>query len=564
MSIAIQVARLNKSFASQAPGRKRIQALDDVSLEVYSGEILGILGPNGAGKTTFLNILSTLLLPDKGTVEILGLKLIPKNFHRIRRLFNMSSGYPNFPWSLTVEENLRFYGRLYDLSGKKLTQKVHESIEMFGLKEYAHQRFEELSSGLKQRLALAKSFLNSPEIIFLDEPTVGLDPEAAQKTRGIILDILKSSQVTVLLTTHNMREAELLCGRIAFIRQGRILKLASPKELKFQEHKKDLEEIFIELAHERAGELTQVLDGSGGLPAPPLRRAGQEAGQAGGPPQFSSRDENWPQDERRPEKDPLKAWLNRAFAFTYRNYLFAIRNFFAFAELVFWPTVSLISIGLLGDFLELKEKALGFILTGAIAAGVLQVTQLDVAYSLLYEVWSKSMKHTFLTPVGVSENLFGSWITGMIRGFCIFVLLGLASIFLFDFEFPGWKVTGFFLLGIFGCALLLGLLVSILILLFGQKAETTAWMFAYLFMLLCGIYYPIDTLPKPFYALAQVIPLTYFLEYFRQSFGFYSEMSSLLIKGFVLILLYLILGLGAMKYAFHEARRKGVIVRLSE
>ncbi|OGW97746.1 MAG: hypothetical protein A2Z81_04685 [Omnitrophica WOR_2 bacterium GWA2_45_18] len=260
----------------------------------------------------------------------------------------------------------------------------------------------------------------------------------------------------------------------------------------------------------------------------------------------------------------LPLWMNRCLAFSYRNFLFAIRNVFAFAELIFWPIVTLISIGLMGNYLQLQENAFAFIMTGAIAGGVLQVTQLDVAYSLLYEVWSKSMKHTFLTPVETSEYLFGSWLIGIIRGFSVFLILGLSAVFLFGFHFPPLHVTIAFLTGMFGCAFLLGLLVSFLILIFGQKAEITAWMFAYLFMLLSGVYYPVETLPPFFYHVAQFIPITYFLEYFRQSFGFTPTSGHVLWKGFGLILLYFVCGLIMIKYAFHKARQKGIITRLSE
>lgn len=258
------------------------------------------------------------------------------------------------------------------------------------------------------------------------------------------------------------------------------------------------------------------------------------------------------------------SWLNRCFAFTYRNFLVAIRNFFSFAELVFWPIVTLISIGLLGRFLQLEDKALAFVLTGAITAGILQVTQLDVAYSLLYEVWSKSVKHTFLTPVGTSECLFGSWIVGIARGSIVFIVLGLSAIGLFGFRFPSLGTALVFFTGVFLSALLLGMLVSFLILTFGQKAEITAWMLSYIFMLICGIYYPIDILPPFFSYIAQLIPLTYFLEYFRGSFGFTPVLESGLLKGFSLILAYLWVGLLLMRYSFHQARKKGIIVRLSE
>ena len=160
----------------------------------------------------------------------------------------MSAGYPNFPWCLSVEENLRFYGRLYGLPGRVLEQRIARLVKLLELERFAKVPFDELSSGTKQKLALAKAMINEPKIIFLDEPTLGLDPHVAVKMRETVLDIQRETRVTVLLTTHNMPEAEALCGRIAFIKDGRILKVASPVELKQFYHRENLEQIFIELA----------------------------------------------------------------------------------------------------------------------------------------------------------------------------------------------------------------------------------------------------------------------------------------------------------------------------
>ncbi|MFA5261269.1 MAG: ABC transporter ATP-binding protein/permease [Candidatus Omnitrophota bacterium] len=542
MKTLISVNHISKTFVSQVGKHPHIKALDNISLDIRAGEILGILGPNGAGKTTFLNILTTLLLPDTGTVTMLGKPLVPANYSELRQRFNMCSGHPNFPWSLTLEENLCFYGRLYNLKGKALRQRVASLIDMFGLGESARLRFDELSSGTKQKLALAKCLINEPKIIFLDEPTVGFDPDVAVKIRRLILDIYEKTGATILLTTHYMPEAEKMCQRIAFIKEGRLIRLATPDELKARQGKKDLEDVFIDLAGKKA--------------------------EAVSPPQPTESRALYNQQEISAEPRSLvpevARWLNSCFAFTYRNTLYALRNFFAFVELGFWPIVSLISIGLMGQFLQMEERALAFVITGAITAGILQVTQLDVAYSLLYEVWAKSLKHTFLTPVGISEHLFGSWVIGIVRGVIIFGILGCAAMGFFGFRFPPLSVTGIFLLGIFGSALLLGTLVCYLLLCFGQKAEITAWMFAYLFMLICGIYYPVDTLPEFFYFCAQFVPITYFLEYFRQSFGFQPVLHDVLWKGFALIILYLAGGLLLMKHAFIQARKSGVIVKLSE
>ena len=227
-----------------------VKALDHLDLTVREGEILGILGPNGAGKTTFLNTLATLLLPDSGEIDIFGLKSIPKNFNAVRSWINMSSGYPNYAFSLTVEENLKFYGRLYGLRGTALQRKVDEVTALFDLQSYARRRFDELSSGTKQRLSLAKSLINDPKILFLDEPTIGLDPDVSLKTRAIVMDILRKRKMTVLLTSHNMDEVESMCERVAFIQKGRIIKLAAVEELKRLHHTDDLEKIFIQLAHQ--------------------------------------------------------------------------------------------------------------------------------------------------------------------------------------------------------------------------------------------------------------------------------------------------------------------------
>jgi ABC-type multidrug transport system ATPase subunit/ABC-type multidrug transport system permease subunit len=512
-----------------------IKALDHLDLTVREGEILGILGPNGAGKTTFLNTLATLLLPDSGEIEIFGLKSVPRNFNTVRSWINMSSGYPNYAFSLTVEENLKFYGRLYGLRGSALQSKVDEVTVLFDLRSYARRRFDELSSGTKQRLSLAKSLLNDPKILFLDEPTIGLDPDVSLKTREIILEILRKRRMTVLLTSHNMDEVEIMCERVAFIQKGRIIKLAAVDELKRLHHTDDLEEIFIQLARqtnspsvleENKGTTTKVL--------PVLKGGG------------------W------------QAWINRAYAFTIRSAIFAVRNLFVMTDVFFWPLISLLSIGLMAKFINLGSQTLGFVMTGTLAAGVLQITQLDVGYTVLYELWSKSLKHTLLTPVGVSEGVVGTWIIGMARGFLAFVLLCSAAVLFFGFHLPGILTTGLFLLGLYCCAFILGILVNILILSFGQKVEITAWMFAQLFMIICGMYYPVDILPKAFQYLALMVPITYFLEYFRQFYGFKAHTPYPLLTGFALTLLYIILSLRFLGHAYTRARKKGIIIRLSE
>ncbi len=231
MALAIEAEGIFKTFRSGWWKKREKQALKGVDLQIEEKEIFGILGPNGAGKTTLLSILCTLLLPDRGKVQILGMDSIHEG-HKIRKRVNMVSGNANFLWSLSVKENLHYYGMLYGLTGREREKKVETLIDIFNLKEHQNIPFDELSTGMKQRLSLAKSVINDPEVLFLDEPTAGLDPDVAIRIRKEILSIQKERGMTVLLTTHNMKEAEYLCGRIAFLKQGEILTTGTAEALK--------------------------------------------------------------------------------------------------------------------------------------------------------------------------------------------------------------------------------------------------------------------------------------------------------------------------------------------
>jgi ABC-2 type transport system ATP-binding protein len=231
LALAVRVRGVWKSFRTGWFWGARNEVLRGIDLDIEGGRIFGILGPNGAGKTTFLSILSTLLLPDRGRVQVLGIDVV-KQGNRVRQRINISSGNANFLWSLTVRENLTFYAMLYGLGGRDRKKRVDEAIALFELGNCDATPFDKLSTGMKQRLALAKSMLNSPEILFLDEPTVGLDPQVSAKIRAQIREIQKERGITIVLTTHNMAEAEYLCDRIAFLKEGRILTVGTAHELK--------------------------------------------------------------------------------------------------------------------------------------------------------------------------------------------------------------------------------------------------------------------------------------------------------------------------------------------
>jgi len=227
---SVQARGICKSFKSLFGYPKLV--LKGVTLDIERGEIFGLLGPNGSGKTTLISILSTLIYPEEGSLSILGLNA-RRDRGEIRKIINISTAKPNFPWSLTVRENLVHYAMLYGLYGSRLRQTVEDQIEAFELGEYRDVRFENLSTGLKQRLSLAKAMLNHPRLLFLDEPTTGLDPDMSAKTRDLIRRIHEEG-ISVIISTHYMPEAELLCDRVAFLRKGEVAALDTPKNLKNQ------------------------------------------------------------------------------------------------------------------------------------------------------------------------------------------------------------------------------------------------------------------------------------------------------------------------------------------
>ncbi len=244
--IAVEIENLYKTFRRGIFRPQYTYALKGINLRIRKGEIFCLLGPNGAGKTTLLNILSLLLYPDKGKIKIFDQDIFERE-NSLKARLNMCSGNPNFPWTLTVYEILNFYGKLYGLKGKNLKKKINRFCELLEIEKYLDKRFEELSTGTKQRLALAKSLLNEPELLFLDEPTAGLDPDIALKIRKIIKKIHSEKKPTIILTTHYMAEAEMLAEHIAFIKDGEILAEGTPKKLKEQLSAKNLEEVFLEL-----------------------------------------------------------------------------------------------------------------------------------------------------------------------------------------------------------------------------------------------------------------------------------------------------------------------------
>jgi len=225
MENAVIVDEVVKTFKWK---QKTFKALDSVSLQVRKGEIFGLLGPNGAGKTTLINILSTLLVPDSGRAEVFGINLQKSPHEAIKRM-NFVSGTSSFHYKETVRSLLEFYAEVYGV--RDPASKIKELTKELGVDGLMEREYSHLSTGERTRLHIAKALLNDPELLMLDEPTIGLDPAISVKVREMLKGVNKERGTTILLTSHYMHEVEQLCDRIAFINQGRILSVGTVKDL---------------------------------------------------------------------------------------------------------------------------------------------------------------------------------------------------------------------------------------------------------------------------------------------------------------------------------------------
>jgi len=262
----------------------------------------------------------------------------------------------------------------------------------------------------------------------------------------------------------------------------------------------------------------------------------------------------------------MQGEMTKTGAFVFKNLIMTRRNVFTLFEILFWPLVAFLSVGLLAEFAELEPRMKAFILVGVVSMSAVQVCQLDVSYALLYDVWSKAVKHSLIAPVGLRHLLIGSLIVGVIRGGSVFLILMGASYLLFGFDFttPGSLPLCVLVLGMFLSAAMVGLFVCILVFTFGLRAEVAAWSLVSLMMLVCGIYYPVSILPQWVVFVSELIPLTYFLEYFRHFYGFEPTFPHALAKGSATLAAYLALELILVKAAVRRAKRTGMLLKLSE
>ena len=209
-----------------------VVALDGVSFEVGRGEIFGVLGPNGAGKTTTIRILSTLLLPTGGSASVMGFD-VEHEPEKVRHVINMASGAEKAGYDfISAKKNLWFFSQLYGIPSEEAERRIDSLSEKLGLTKYLDRKFYALSTGYRQRATIARAFVNDPKVVFLDEPTIGLDVMTARSIREFLLDQARTHGRTIMLATHNMAEVEAICDRVAIVDRGKIIAGGTPEELK--------------------------------------------------------------------------------------------------------------------------------------------------------------------------------------------------------------------------------------------------------------------------------------------------------------------------------------------
>ena len=255
MTIPLDVDDVVKAFKSGRFPRTRSRrvAVDHVSFRVHPGEVYGVIGANGSGKSTLLRILSTLLLPDAGEVRVFGLDPV-RDPASVRPLLNRVSVDPSFFTVMSVRENLLFYGRAYGLTAAVVRERSEQILDRLGLDlDRRTVPMLQLSRGQQQKAAVARALLTRPRLLLLDEPTTGLDPRSKRDVQSFVADVRREDSVTILLTTHDMHEAEALCDRIGFLASGRLVAEGTPLQLRKEVangrpiDEVDMEEVFMVL-----------------------------------------------------------------------------------------------------------------------------------------------------------------------------------------------------------------------------------------------------------------------------------------------------------------------------
>ncbi len=560
---AIQTFELTKQFPSGRalgrllPGRALgPPVLDRVSLQIDSGELFGLLGPNGAGKTTLIKTLSTLIKPTSGTAWIYGAGLEQEAAVK-SRIGLVTTDERSFYWRLTGRENLEFFAALQNTAAATISERISRLLDLVGREGVADKEFRKYSSGMRQRLAIARALIHQPRILFLDEPTQGLDPPAIRSLYSLLRERLRGEhQITVLLTTHRLSEAEQLCDRMAILHQGRIRAVGTLEELRDWARatsglpaagKLSLDDVFDCLIARSPLESDHLM-----IPSRPVNRTTRERG------------ENLDPDFRPP------SFLRIASAFLKRDFRSEISYRFSFllqiASIllnigIFYFISRLIGSAALPFLAEFQGNYFAFVLIGIAFARYFGVGLSSFARSLRKAQTTGTLEAMLATPTPLAAIVLSSSIWNYLLT-TIEVVLFLAIGFLLDRQvlahsnFLAAILVMVLTIFIFSS---LGIMAASFIMVL-KRGDPVTWIFNALSTFLGGVYYPISVLPQWLQFFAYLVPVTYGLNAMRKALLQGASISQLLPELAALFLFSAVLlpsGLLAFELAVGRAREDG-------
>ncbi len=632
MSYAIEAYGLTKHFISRKSpldylrrsGKQEILAVQEVSFQIRAGELFGLLGPNGAGKTTLLKLLSTLIIPTAGMARVNGYDLV--NEEKVKAAIGLVTGHERgLYWRLTGRENLQFFASLYGLSPTQTKNRIKELSALLELEEFMDRRFDQCSSGIKQRLALARGMLHHPQILFLDEPTLNLDPAAAARLRETVSDLVSRHGHTILLITHNLHEAEQLCDRVAIMHRGRLQGMDRVDHLRKMIQQEDCYQIEVAGLSPSALECLNHIDGLSDLtmehPAygsvslklclrdshkhlPTILKALFERGgqikslQAKEPSleevfrRLTGSDgvhKTFPVGEgtisatfenpgssspNHTSSFNLKSKLHTALSFLQRDFRLQISYRFGFflqfvAILLSLPSFYFLSL-LVGQGVIPKLQAYGgdyfaFVLVGIAFMGYQNVALNSFARTIRSGQMMGTLEAMLMTPNRLPVILVSSSLWSFVlTSFEVFLYL-LLGITLFGLRLDRVSLAGAFLAQLLTILAFsgIGILLASFIVVFKQETPIN-FLFASISGLLAGVLYPVEVLPEWLQRLSNLLPLTYSLRAMRKAILLGDSLLGMSTDLLVLGLfacVLLPLGFSAFHYAVRRAKVDGSLAQ---
>ena len=586
MPCAIETYKLTKHFIRRKSlsnylrpsGKGKIVAVQEVSFQIKNGELFGLLGPNGAGKTTLLKLLSTLIIPTAGFARVNGYDL--RNENKVKAAIGLvTSSERSFYWRLTGRENLQFFASLFGLSPTQTKTRIKELSVVLDLEEFLGRRFDQCSSGIKQRLALARGMLHHPQILFLDEPTLNLDPIAAAHLREVVSDLAFRLGHTILLITHNLHEAEQLCNRVAIMHHGRLqvvdkvdhlrkmirqencyqIEVAglSPSGLECLHHLDGILDLSMEQEASEGSVLIELSlsDSRKHLPTimktliecggqieslqakePSLeevfRRLTESPVEDGAP--FGEKVNILPPLDNPASSSPdpisptnLKQWFLTALSFLRRDFKIQISYRFGFffqfvGVLVSLPSFYFLSL-LVGQRVTPLLEAYGgdyfaFVLVGIAFMGYQNVALNSFAQTVRSGQMMGTLEAMLMTPYRLSTILVSSSLWSLVLTSLQVFLYLLLGITLFGFRIDRLNLAGAFLTQVLTILAFsgVGILSASFVIVFKQETPIN-FLYATISGLLAGVLYPVEVLPGWLQRLSSLLPLTYSLRAMRKA-----------------------------------------------